>query len=89
MSKRRPVDPIPEEFANCEEAAAFWDTHDTADYPESFRPVKVVTRFRRRYYEIEIEADVAKTLRDQARKEGVPISQLASELLRRQLVAML
>ena len=89
MNKRKQIDPIPEEFANYEEAAEFWDTHDTGDYPEAFQPVKVVTRFRRRYYEIEIDADVAKTLRDQARKEGVPVRQLASELLRKQLVAML
>lgn len=27
------IDPIPEEFGSYEEAAEFWDTHDTTDYP--------------------------------------------------------
>jgi hypothetical protein len=49
------VDPIPEEFASYEEAAEFWDTHDTTDYPDAFRTVDVVAEFKRRYYEVEIE----------------------------------
>ena len=89
MSKRKQIDPIPEEFISYEEAAAFWDTHDTADYPEAFHPVEVESRFRKRYYEVEIEADVVKTLLAQAHKEGISVSQLASKLLREQLVAML
>jgi len=39
--ERKHVDPIPEEFASYEEAAEFWDTHDTADYPDSFETVGV------------------------------------------------
>jgi len=35
--KQRQIDPIPEEFATYEEAAEFWDTHDTTDYPDAFR----------------------------------------------------
>ena len=31
--------PIPEEFASREEAAEFWDAHDTTDYPDSFETV--------------------------------------------------
>jgi len=31
--KPKHIDPIPDEFARYEEAAEFWDTHDTADYP--------------------------------------------------------
>lgn len=44
--KRKQVDPIPEEFASYEEAAEFWDTHDTTDYPESFETVSVEAEFR-------------------------------------------
>lgn len=47
-----------EEFASYEEAAEFWDTHDTTDYPAAFRTVEVKTEFRGRYYEIEIAEDV-------------------------------
>lgn len=28
-------------FANIEEEAEFWDTHDTADFPDEFTPVEV------------------------------------------------
>ena len=85
MSKKKRVDPIPEEFASYEEAAEFWDTHDTADYPDAFRTVEVVTEFRGRHYEVEIEADVVKALRAQAQQRGVTVSRLASDLLRQQL----
>jgi hypothetical protein len=40
MSKEKPVAPIPEEFASHEEAAEFWDTNDTTDYPDAFRTVE-------------------------------------------------
>jgi hypothetical protein len=79
------VDPIPEEFASYEEAAEFWDTHDTTDYPDAFLTVEAVTEFRGRYYEVEIDEDVAKALRSQAREKGIPINRLASDLLRQQL----
>ena len=46
MSKEKPVAPIPEEFASHEEAAEFWDTNDTTDYPDAFRTVEVVATKR-------------------------------------------
>jgi hypothetical protein len=30
------------EFSSLEEEAEFWDTHDTTDYEDDFRPVKVL-----------------------------------------------
>jgi len=39
MNKRKQIDPIPEEFSSLEDAADFWDTHDTTDYPQIFRTV--------------------------------------------------
>jgi len=47
-ARQRSVDPIPEEFAGYEEAAEFWDTHDTTDYPDAFRTVDMIAEFRRR-----------------------------------------
>ena len=85
MAKKRKVDPIPDEFGSYEEAAEFWDTHDTTDYPEAFRTVKVSTEFRSRHYEVELEPDVAKELRSRARRRGVRPGSLASDLLRKQL----
>ena len=61
----------------------FWDTHDTTDYPGAFRTVRVVAELRNRHYEIPIDADVIKTLEARARKSGVTLGRLASDLLRR------
>lgn len=85
MPKKKHIDPIPEEFASYEEAAEFWDTHDTTDYPEAFRTVKVSTEFRGRRYEIELEPDIARELRSRARRRGMTAGRLASDLLRKQL----
>jgi predicted phosphatase len=85
MAKKKEVDPIPEEFGTYEEAAEFWDTHDTTDYPDAFRTVKVSTEFRSRHYEVELEPDVASELRSRARRRGVRPGSLASDLLRKQL----
>jgi CopG antitoxin of type II toxin-antitoxin system len=81
------VDPIPNEFATYEDAAAFWDTHDTTDYPDAFQTVEVEeVALRQRRYEVEIDEDVLRMLQEQARKRDLPISRLASDLLRQQLL---
>ena len=83
--KQKQVEPIPEEFGSYEEAAEFWETHDTTDYPESFETVAVESEFRRRRYEIEIDEDLMKVLSVQAQRRGVAVSQLVSELLREKI----
>jgi len=87
MSKKKRIDPIPTHFTSLEEAADFWASHDTTDYPGVFRTVRVVADLRNRHYEIPIDADVIKTLEARARKAGVTLGRLASDLLRRQLSA--
>jgi predicted phosphatase len=85
MKRKKRVDPIPEEFSSYEEAAEFWDTHDTEDYPEAFRDVDLKTKFRHRYYEVEIEPDVVVILKEKAKSKGVTIGHLVNDLLRQQL----
>jgi CopG antitoxin of type II toxin-antitoxin system len=85
MSKKKAVKPIPEEFAGYEQAARFWDRRDTTDYPEAFRTIKVVSRLRRRHFEIPIAPDVVESLRVRARKRGVTVGRLTNDLLRREL----
>jgi predicted DNA binding CopG/RHH family protein len=80
--KQKRVDPIPEEFAGYEEAAEFWDTHDTTDYPNSFETISVEPEFKRRRYEVEIDEDLMKVLHEQAQKRGVAVSDFVSEVLR-------
>ncbi len=84
MDKKR-VEPTPDNFASYEAAADFWDTHDTTDYADEFRTVKVNTELRARHFEVEIDEQVAKALQAQAKEKGVRIGDLASSLLRQQL----
>lgn len=83
-TKKR-VDPLPNEFASYEEAAEFWDTHDTTDYEEAFETVAAEVELRKRYYEVEVEEEIVTILRQQAQKQGVTLKDLVGELLRKQL----
>ncbi len=85
MKSTKKIDPLPDEFADFDEAAEFWDSHDTTDYLQDSTPVKVVSEFRGHHYEIEIEESVAKALQKAARQRGVTPSRLASDLLRQRL----
>lgn len=76
---------LPDEFQSYEEAAEFWDNHDTTDYPDIFRTVEVSVDFPKRIYEVEIDEEVVEKLRIRARQKGITVSRLASDLLRQQL----
>ncbi|MEK6303490.1 MAG: CopG family antitoxin [Acidobacteriota bacterium] len=85
MRKQKQIDPIPDEFSSYEEAAEFWDTHDTTDYPDAFRTVEVTSELRQRHFEVEIDSDVVSKLRARAKRKKVSLGNLASDLLRQQL----
>jgi hypothetical protein len=85
MRKKKPIDPIPEEFATYQDAAEFWDRHDTTHYPDAFHTVKVTSKLRHRQYEIPIAPDIAEALRVLARTRRVSVRRLTNELLRRNL----
>lgn len=79
---------IPDEFASYEDAAEFWDTHDTTDYPDVFQMVEVEDAvLQRRRYEVEIDEDVIRILREKAQQRDVSISRLVSDILRQQLLS--
>ena len=83
--KQKQIDPLPEEFASYEEAAEFWDTHDTTDYLDSFETVAVEAELKRHRYEVEIDEELMKALTEQARKRGIAVSQLVSEMLKKKI----
>ena len=87
MSGKRGVAPLPDEFSSYEQAAEFWDSHDTTDYPEAFaeEPVEVRAAFRRRHFEVEVDEDLFGTLRERAREAGISVRRLVGDLLRQQL----
>ena len=80
--KQKQIDPLPEEFSTYDEAAEFWDTHDTTDYPDSFETVAVQSELKRRRYEVEIDEELMNVLAALAHERGVPVSDLVSEMLR-------
>jgi predicted HicB family RNase H-like nuclease len=84
-NKKNQIEPIPEEFESYEEAAEFWDAHDTTDYLDDFQTVDVDTELKKRHYEVEIDDDIVKLLNKQAKKLGVSINSLISDMLRKQL----
>jgi len=84
-NKNKKIEPIPDEFASYEEAAEFWDAHDTTDYPDAFQTVDVHAEFQKRRYEIEVEEDVIKALKKRSSMLGISVSHLASDMLRKQI----
>jgi predicted DNA binding CopG/RHH family protein len=84
-NRNKKIDPIPEQFQSYEEAAQFWETHDTTDYPEAFVDVEADVKLEKRHYEVEVDEDVFTALRKEAKKQGIPIERLVSDLLRKQL----
>jgi len=53
LSKKKQVEPLPDEFASYGEAAEFWETHGTADYLDAFETVAVETNLKQREEEVE------------------------------------
>ena len=80
--KRKQIDPLPDEFSSYEEAAEFWDTHDTTDYLEHFETIETEAELKSRRFEVEVDGELMRALRAQARERGIPVSRLVSEMLR-------
>ena len=78
---------MPEEFKTYEEAAEFWDTHDSTEYKDVLEEVEVKVDLQKRHYLVELDNNIAKVLQEKARKKGVPANHLASELLQKQLIS--
>ena len=79
-------DKLPEAFSSYEEAAEFWDTHDSTDYAEHLVAVEVDVDLKRRHFEIEVDEDVIRALEKRAGSEHIPAGRLANDLLKRELV---
>lgn len=51
-------DPLPEHFDSLEEAAEFWDTHDSADYEEYIHDVECDFDIKRRTYLVLLDGEL-------------------------------
>ena len=68
---RKKRDPLPERFTSIEEAAEFWDTHDSADYEKYMRDVDCDINIKRRTYLVSLESELYRKLRVIAKERGV------------------
>lgn len=71
MNKKKSASRIPE-FHSYEEEAEFWDTHDTTDYEDEFKPVKA--RFSKNLSEgitVRLDPQTLSKLREQAHEQGI------------------
>ena len=78
-------DPLPEHFASLEEAAEFWDTHDTVDYEEFMRDVEFEVDLKPRTHLVTIEGRVYDRVRAVAKKRRVPVDRLVSRWIEEKL----
>jgi hypothetical protein len=71
-------EPLPEHFGSPEEAARFWDAHDSADYEEHMSDVDCEVKIKRRTYMISLDSDVYQKLRAIAKARGVKTETLVN-----------
>ena len=80
MAKDRKLD-----FGTYEEAAEWFDTHDMADYEHLMQPVDFSFDLRKNRDWVELENDIARNVRELAKRQKVPTRRLVNELLRERL----
>lgn len=78
---RKVPDPLPEHFNSLEEAAEFWDTHDSADYNEYFRDIEFEVALKPRTHLVEIEGALYDKVRAIAKKKRVATNKLVNRWL--------
>lgn len=71
-------DPLPRHFKSLEEAADFWDSHDSADYDEYFKDVKAEVDIKRKTYLISIDGALYDKVSAIAKKKHVRLETLVS-----------
>ena len=60
------------EFSNIEEEAEFWDTHDTTEFEDEFKPVQV--RFAKNLsegFKVLFDPETARKIREYAHEQGI------------------
>ncbi len=83
--KNKRTGPVPERFDSYEEAAAFWDSHDTTKCPGLMTIVTVTSKLRKRHLEVEVDEQLVEALQKRAARAKKPVNQLVRELLRKKL----
>ena len=77
MAKEKVLD-----FRSYGDAAEWFDSHDMADYQDIMQPVDFSFDLRRNRDWVELENDIAKNVRELAKRQKIPTRRLVNELLR-------
>ena len=70
--------PLPEHFESLEQAAEFWDTHDSADYEDYMSDVENEWRIKYRIYLVALQSDLYRKVQAIAQEKGVPAETLVN-----------
>ncbi len=71
VKMERNASPLPEHFKSLEEAAAFWDAHDSADYEEHMSEVDGEAHIERSVYLISLDGALFRKVHAIAEKKGL------------------
>ena len=75
-------------FETYEEAADWFDTHDMIDYEDQLTPVDIEFDLRKSHDWVALDREIAKYLRDLARKQHVSTRTLVNEFLREKIQSL-
>jgi len=78
-------DPLPEHFNSLEEAAEFWDTHDSGDYEEFFSDVECSFDIKKRTHLISMDGTLYDEVRAIAKKKRIPADKLVARWIKEKL----
>jgi len=81
-SKNKPKrDSLPEHFENLNEAAEFWDTHDSGDYEEFMKDVQCEFDLQKRTYLVPVEGTLYEKVEKIAKRRGLKADALVNRWL--------
>ena len=75
-------------FKTYEDAADWFDANDMADYEDQMQPVDFSFDLRKNRAWVELEKDIARNVREIAKKQRIPTRRLVNELLKEGLEAL-
>jgi len=79
-------DPLPDSFPSWREAAEFWDTHDTEDYAEYWKPLNETIEFvEEPGLQINLSPRLTRELQDRATAAKVTVETLVNSLLEKSI----
>ncbi len=77
--------PIPEHFANAEEAGEFWDNNSAADYLDLMEEVEIDFDIQRRTYLVPVSDGLYQRAKAQAAAEHRSVEEVINLVLNREL----